>query len=1164
MQLITSNMLQRMVIEQKRKFEGLLPGIVKKLIQKSCPEVHYIRVPDNDDIWASGFDGIVESEQRTQYVAAGTSVWEFGTVSKPLKKIDEDLKKRTANSLGIDKANATLYLVIPSIWSYRKSIEEWTKENREDWKAVYVYDASVLCDWLNSELSVCIWLLEECYDKKSLGFSTVKQAWEEFSSQTTPAFAVDMFVNGRDRQKEKLIDESREKIIRVKGQSRTDAYGFCLASLIKSQKAESVIVVKNEKTYHFLTDHFTKQVYLLLFPFENQVSNNSITIVCYNQEDTSVEGSIELPPLRKSEFIAGLYAMHFSQSEAEELYYFTHGNFLALIRRIPGTSALGKPLWASSPNIRLLQPLVFLRHINCDNLEDRKFIEALSGESFDCISEMYCEFLRMEDAPIKRVNSEFLIVNREEAFQTLQINIVGSAAKKLFKLILESLKSIAETGPNYYLQTKISELLKNYVYFYNTGSDTSKINEQIGQILKYTDRENSRDVVFDNLSALSLAAPTIIMRFINCEYATRSLTKGLCDESTFEKHMVSVLDALEELCKNEEMCVDSYRLLRKLCDIEHDFGNRPSPRRSLLNVLCLWNVYSGINLESKIKILKGNISDDPKFGVPFCIDLLSESSFYVTNKFGTEGRLIENITCVQLQAAVDEVGRVAFEYAIKEKCCDWIQSLLLNYQLFSNDLLYYAADMLKTASFSTEELVKLHYYARRLANHIRNCSILNNAEYVSLLDYWINMTQVCDPILQHAWMFFEYYEFPLQKSDIDRIGYLGEDKGPESIRKYMYSQIKEKFGVEGFCKLLYFMNDAPQWGQFIAENCTDGEFIELAKTVYHQQKYYLLGGLLNCGSLLPATRVFLALSDDLQIRILSMIDRNDIDKWLTTSEKQYAFWQTKQMRTYDEKRYQALLAFHPFGLIGFLYDHVNQFKSMKSVYYEVLSKIIESETKNRNEFMLLDEVIHKIDKQKYYSDEWAKLCFALINKEKITYYPQVVRIYLFRNPCELYKLITTDNPLIFTRHRLNYSLPQEAYKEYECFKEWASYFYSKTKGSHDNRTRYEAFWFLESVFGKSKNGQDGFFPHEFIRNYLEECQDQDLNIGVAREKHNTYGSHKMNEGIVESEISQKYKAQADQLKWEYPNTAEVLRTLADYFDHMAQKEAEYAELQSFY
>ena len=110
---------------------------------------------------------------------------------------------------------------------------------------------------------------------------------------------------------------------------------------------------------------------------------------------------------------------------------------------------------------------------------------------------------------------------------------------------------------------------------------------------------------------------------------------------------------------------------------------------------------------------------------------------------------------------------MAFEYAIKEKCCDWIQSLLFNYQLFSNDLLYFAADMLKTASLSTEELVKLHYYARQLANHIRNCSILNNAEYVPLLDHWINVTQVCDPILQHAWMFFEYYEFPLQKSDID-------------------------------------------------------------------------------------------------------------------------------------------------------------------------------------------------------------------------------------------------------------------------------------------------------------------------------------------------------------------------------------------------------------
>lgn len=84
-----------------------------------------------------------------------------------------------------------------------------------------------------------------------------------------------MFVNGRDRQKEKLIDESREKIIRVKGQSRTDAYGFCLASLIKSQKAESVIVVKNEKTYHFLTDHFTMKYYLKLLSQKPRIGMNS-------------------------------------------------------------------------------------------------------------------------------------------------------------------------------------------------------------------------------------------------------------------------------------------------------------------------------------------------------------------------------------------------------------------------------------------------------------------------------------------------------------------------------------------------------------------------------------------------------------------------------------------------------------------------------------------------------------------------------------------------------------------------------------------------------------------------------------------------------------------------------------------------------------------------
>lgn len=92
MKLFTSKMLERLMSEQKKKSEGLLPEIVKRLIQSKCSDLSYLRVPDGDDIWAPGYDGIVVNETKTTYVAQGKSVWEFGTNSDSLEKINGDYK----------------------------------------------------------------------------------------------------------------------------------------------------------------------------------------------------------------------------------------------------------------------------------------------------------------------------------------------------------------------------------------------------------------------------------------------------------------------------------------------------------------------------------------------------------------------------------------------------------------------------------------------------------------------------------------------------------------------------------------------------------------------------------------------------------------------------------------------------------------------------------------------------------------------------------------------------------------------------------------------------------------------------------------------------------------------------------------------------------------
>ena len=163
MKLLNANMLEDIIDNNKRESAGLLPELVKRLIISSVVKISSIRIPEKDDIWAPGFDGIVECEEDTMHIFSGKSVWEFGTNNDSLTKINKDYKIRTSDSLGIDKTTTAFYLVVPKIWSFTKSISKWEEEHKSEWAKVHVIDASELCDWINSLPSVCCWLLENYY-----------------------------------------------------------------------------------------------------------------------------------------------------------------------------------------------------------------------------------------------------------------------------------------------------------------------------------------------------------------------------------------------------------------------------------------------------------------------------------------------------------------------------------------------------------------------------------------------------------------------------------------------------------------------------------------------------------------------------------------------------------------------------------------------------------------------------------------------------------------------------------------------------------------------------------------------------------------------------------------------------------------------------------------
>lgn len=290
MKLLNSKILESIVSRDKRLSESLLPELIKRLILSSIKNIDSIRIPCKDDVWAPGFDGIIECSESTKYVCSGKSVWEFGTNKDSLKKINEDYEKRNQDALGIDKTSTAFYLVIPKIWKMSVGMEAWENQHKGEWKKIHIIDASELCDWINSIPSVCCWVFENYYDEKLLSFTSVNQAWEKFKKRTEPNLTQDLFLVGRQGET-KLLNENKSKAItRVQGNSFVEALGFTIASVLShKENREIFIVVEDEITFKKLNRVVEDQTFIFTFPYGGDVNldNNNSVILCFSDADIS-------------------------------------------------------------------------------------------------------------------------------------------------------------------------------------------------------------------------------------------------------------------------------------------------------------------------------------------------------------------------------------------------------------------------------------------------------------------------------------------------------------------------------------------------------------------------------------------------------------------------------------------------------------------------------------------------------------------------------------------------------------------------------------------------------------------------------------------------------------------------------------------------------------
>jgi len=99
-------------------------------------------------------------------------------------------------------------------------------------------------------------------------------------------------------------------------------------------------------------------------------------------------------------------------------------------------------------------------------------------------------------------------------------------------------------------------------------------------------------------------------------------------------------------------------------------------------------------------------------------------------------------------------------------------------------------------------------------------------------------------------------------------------------------------------------------------------------------------------------------------------------------------------------------------------------------------------------------------------------------------------------------------------------------------------------------------YYLGKLFACSPIGEDGYYPHEKIREVIENKHyfSEELKSSYCTKKYNDRGVFSPSAGKNELEISKAYKNNADHLRLKYPNTATIYDDLALTYIHESYRE----------
>lgn len=388
----------------------LLPVLLRKLIHSTGHELRQVDFPGYDNAERKGCDGVVEAAAATPWVPEGKSCWELGTSKNPSRKAENDYAARLSSVSAGERADCTFVFVTTRNWSGKI---EWvkSKQTNGDWKAVRVFDASDLEQWLEESIPSQMWLAEQL-DKPIDGFATLDQCWQDWENASDPKMVPALFepsLIAYGNKFMKWLENPNKDPFIVTADSKDEALAFlaCLfqGSTIAPSSRDLAVVFKSAETLRKVvasTATFIPIVYT--DEAERELATAYRRLHCIivrprNAIDSNPHIALDL--LNYDAFQKALAEMGIKGDDVEQLARASGYSPTILRRQLSKIPAIRTPQWADDSKIaRSLIPITLVGAWHVTSNADCEIVATLAYEPYEKIEESVACLLQVDDSPV--------------------------------------------------------------------------------------------------------------------------------------------------------------------------------------------------------------------------------------------------------------------------------------------------------------------------------------------------------------------------------------------------------------------------------------------------------------------------------------------------------------------------------------------------------------------------------------------------------------------------------------------------------------------------------------------------------------------------------------------------------------------------------------------